>query len=230
MSREVRLTFDNALFHIINRGNAKQTVFHDEKDFSKFLKILARYKDKFGFKMYHFCLMPNHYHFEWEIPQAEILSKAMQGIALSYSRYYRLKYDSVGHLWQGKFKNMVVEKENYMTRLGIYIELNAQKAGLVDNPEDWKWSSYNFYAKGESAIVSFKNENEKRKRISLIDTDPSYEELGRSPLERQKKYKEFVLSMSNQSQDKLKMFSHQDGEILGSDNFKDKILQREVEM
>ncbi|MBU2635415.1 transposase [Patescibacteria group bacterium] len=221
MPRGPRLTLDNAVFHIINRGNAKQTIFHDEEDFNKFLEILARYKDKFGFKMYHFCLMPNHHHFEWEISQAESLSKAMQGIALSYSRYYHAKYDTVGYLWQGRFKNMIVEKEDYMARLGVYIELNAKRVGLVDNPEDWKWSSCRFYIKGEPIMISFKDENRERKTINLIDTDPFYEKLGDNAFEKQKEYKKFISLMDNQV--KPGIFTFQDRGILGSDNFKDRI-------
>jgi REP element-mobilizing transposase RayT len=70
MLRGRRLTFDTAIFHFINRGNTRQDIFHDDEDFEKFLSILARYKDKFGVKMYHFILIPNHHHFEWKIPVA----------------------------------------------------------------------------------------------------------------------------------------------------------------
>lgn len=223
MPRGPRLTLNNTVFHIINRGNAKQTIFHDKEDFSKFLEILARYKDKFGFKMYHFCLIPNHHHFEWEIFQAESLSKAMQGIALSYSRYYHSKYNTVGYLWQGRFKNMIVEKEDYMTRLGVYIELNAKRAGLVNDPENWRWSSCRFYTNGEPIMISFKDKNRERKTINLIDIDPFYEKLGDNPIERQNRYRELISSID--SQNKPAMFAFQDRGILGSNNFKDRISE-----
>lgn len=106
MSRGPRLILDNAIFHIFNRGNGRQEVFHDEKDFETFLSILAHYKDVWKFRMYHFCLMPNHFHFLWEIQEAETLSKAMQAVTLTYSRAHRARYKTVGYLWQGRFKNM----------------------------------------------------------------------------------------------------------------------------
>lgn len=223
MPRGPRLTINDTVFHIINRGNAKQVIFHDEEDFNKFIEILARYKDKFGFKMYHFCLIPNHHHFEWEISQAKSLSKAMQGIALSYSRYYHSKYNTVGYLWQGRFKNMIVEKENYMAKLGAYIELNAKRAGIVDNPEEWKWSSCKFYTNGEPMTISFKNENRENKTINLIDVDPFYEGLGNTALERQKEYKKFLFLVENQT--KIETSFLQEKQILGSNSFKNKISE-----
>ena len=218
MPRGKRLTFDNAIFHIINRGNARQDIFHDEEDFEKFLHIIARYKDKFGFKMYHFCLIPNHHHFEWQIPQARILSKAMQGISLSYSRYYHAKYKTVGYLWQGRFKNMVVEKEDYEMRLGGYIERNPLRLGLVRDPGDWKWSSYRFYAYGEPVRIPLITVGGIKKWVDLVEPDPFYGGFGRDPAERQKNYREFVLGMEDKKMKENLPF--QDGGVLGSEKFK----------
>lgn len=222
MPRGSRLTLDNAIFHIINRGNAQQDIFHDDEDFEKFLHILARYKEKFGFKMYHFCLMPNHHHFEWVTPKAELLSKAMQGISLSYSRYNHNKYRTVGYLWQGRFKNVIVEKENYALWLGAYIERNPKRAGLATDPKDWKWSSYRFYAYGEPLRILITEENGNRKWIDLIDTDPFYEGFGPTVDERQKNYREFVLEIDDQKMKEKLPF--QDGGIVGSEEFKMKMM------
>jgi putative transposase len=221
MPRGSRLTLDNAIFHIINRGNARQDIFHDEEDFEKFLHILARYKEKLGFKMYHFCLIPNHHHFEWEIPKAGLLSKAMQGISLSYSRYNHSKYCTVGYLWQGRFKNVIVEKDNYALWLGAYIERNPQRAGLVADPKDWKWSSYRFYAYGEPLRILIAKENGTRKWVDLIDSDPYYERFGQTPIERQKNYREFVLEIDDQKMKEKLPF--QDGGVVGSEEFKMKM-------
>lgn len=218
MPRIPRITFDNAIFHIITRGNARQDVFYDEADFEKFLYILARYKDKFGFKMYHFCLIPNHPHLLWEIPKAEILSKAMQGIALSYTRYHHAKYETVGYLWQGRYKNMLVEKEDYLMRLGAYIERNPCQARLVKDPGEWKWSSYRFYAFGESVRIPLIAAGGGKKWVELIDQSPFYEGFGEEVRERQKNYREFVLKMDDRRmKEKLKF---QDGGVLGSEKFK----------
>lgn len=222
MPRGRRLTFDNAIFHIINRGNARQDIFCDDEDFEKMLHIIARYKDKFGFRMYHFILMPNHHHFEWQIPVAHILSKAMQGISLSYSRYQHAKYNTVGYLWQGRFKNMVVEAEDYAMRLGVYIERNAKRAGLVQDPADWKWSSYRFYAHGESMRVPLIDARGIKKWVELIDPDPFYERFGRDAVECQKNYREFVLGVDDEKIRKELQF--QDGGVLGSERFKKEMM------
>jgi len=213
-----RLTFDNAIFHIINRGNARQDIFHDGEDFEKFLNILARYKDKFGFEMYHFILIPNHHHFEWKIPAAQVLSEAMQGIALSYSRHYHAKYKTVGYLWQSRFKNMVVKIEDYAMRLGGYIERNPVRAGLVKDPGDWKWSSYRFYAYGEPMRIPLVKPDGTKKWIDLIDPNPFYEGFGLNSTERQKNYREFILGIDDERvREKLEC---QDGGVLVSKGFR----------
>ena len=226
MPRGPRLSLDNTIFHIINRGNAREEIFHESKDFEKYLYIIARYKEKFGFKMYHFTLMPNHHHFEWEIDKAEILSKAMQGISLSYSRYHHKKYNGVGYLWQGRFKNMVVEKENYAIRLGAYIENNPKRARLVKDPGEWKWSSYRFYAYGESMKFPFIQANGVRKMVDLIDLDPLYESFGSNLVERQQNYRKFVIGPDSEQDEgqenarRRKEIEFQDGGVLGSEKFK----------
>jgi len=218
MPRGPRITFDQAIFHIINRGNARQTVFKDNDDYWIFLKILARYKDIFKFKMYHFILMPNHLHLLWEINQAEDLSRAMQGIALSYTHYHHFKYRTVGYLWQGRFRSMIIDKDNYLMACGGYIERNAVRANLVSDPKDWPWSSYRVYAFGEPLRVQCWKEN---KFVDLVDINPSYEEMGKDVFEREKNYQESILSMDDKVwKEKLRF---QDEGVLGSEDFRRKI-------
>jgi putative transposase len=197
MPRIARIVFDSALIHIFNRGNARQIVFHDDEDFEHFLYIVAYFKDKYGFKMYHLCPMPNHFHFEWEIPKAKILSPAMRDITLTYTQYHHKKYQTIGYLWQGRFKNMIVEKGDYQLMLGAYIERNPVRAGLVEKPEDWRWSSYRFYAFGEPMKFWIKVGGIK-KCVDLIDENPIYLNFGKSPAERQKIYQKFVEALNEE--------------------------------
>lgn len=206
MPRGPRISFDDALFHIINRGNARQKIFHEELDFRRFLKILALYKDRFDFKMHHFCLMPNHIHLLWYVPKAEILSKAMQGIMLSYTRFHHAKYKQVGHLWQGRFKNMIVGKERYAMHLGGYIEKNPVRAGLVQKLEDWPWSSYEFYSTGQPLDILIVRKDGKKRSINLIDESLFYLEIGKSPKERQNNYQDFIGAVNDEDVNK-KSFS-----------------------
>jgi len=114
----------------------------------------------------------------------------MQGIALSYSRYYHAKYKTIGYLWQGRSKK--VEIEDYAMQRGGYIERNAVRAGLVKDPGDWKWSSYRFYAYGEPMQIPLVKSDGTKKWIDLIAPDPCCEEFGLNSTERQKNYREFI--------------------------------------
>ena len=196
MVRGPRLKIDNARYHIFNRGNQKQVIFHDEEDFEAFLSILAHYKLKYRFNLYHLCLMPNHFHLDLRVDKGEIMCKAMKDITLAYTNHHHRKYGTVGQLWQGRYKNMIVEEKKYADKLGGYIERNPVRAGLVKKPEEWKWSSYRFYAYGEPMRILTKWLG-KEKEVDLIDEDPTYKEFGLIPEERQKNYRRFIVELDD---------------------------------
>jgi putative transposase len=182
MPRPLRITVPNLPFHILDRGNNRQIVFREEEDFVYFLKLLKRYKKELKFKLYHFCLMPNHIHFMIEPTTAGSLPKIMMRLTLAYSSYFNRKYGGVGHVWQGRYKSSLIDKENYFIWCGLYVELNPVRAGLVEKPEDWRWSSYNFYAFGKvDSLIG-----------GLIDVDPYYLQLGGNSEERQKGYRQNI--------------------------------------
>jgi len=182
MPRPLRITVPNLPFHILDRGNNRQIVFQEDEGFVYFLKLLRRYKKELKFKLYHFCLMPNHIHLMIEPTIADSLPKIMMRLTLAYSVYFNKKYGGVGHVWQGRYKSSLIDKEDYFIWCGLYIELNPVRAKLVTQPEDWRWSSYNFYAFGEiDPLIE-----------NLIDVDPYYLQLGSSPGERQKRYRQNI--------------------------------------
>ncbi|MCK9572398.1 MAG: transposase [Candidatus Omnitrophica bacterium] len=139
---ETRLLVENAYYHVYIRGNQKQKVFLDEEDFEFYLAQLYRYKLKYSFHIYGYCLMPNHIHLVGEPETAKKLSKFMQCLHRSYTSYFNNKYGKVGHLWQGRFKSKVINKDNYAVNCINYVELNPVRAGIVANPGDYKFSSY----------------------------------------------------------------------------------------
>ncbi len=144
MPRASRVTMDNAVYHIITRGNQKQTVFADALDYSKYLSILTTYKKRYQFKLYCFCLMPNHVHLIIEVEDSFTLNKIMRGINLSYTLHFNFKHKKVGHLWQDRFKSKIIERDSYLVECMNYIETNPIRASLVSNLSEYKWSSYNF--------------------------------------------------------------------------------------
>ncbi|TRZ82881.1 transposase [bacterium] len=182
MARPLRITIANLPFHVIDRGNNRQTVFYEEEDFIYFLELLKRYKKELKFKLYHFCLMSNHIHLMVEPTIEDSLPKIMMRLTLAYSSYFNKKYKRVGHVWQGRYKSSLIDKDNYFIWCGLYVELNPVRAKMVTKPEDWQWSSYDFYAfKKTSPLIE-----------SLIDDDPYYLEIGDNSRERQERYRENV--------------------------------------
>lgn len=142
MPRMARLLMNNSCYHIITRGNQKQTVFLEEDDFKTYLKKLKEYTKRFKAKLYSFCLMPNHVHLILEPQESKKLAKLMQGLNLSYTLYFNRKYNKVGHLWQDRFISKVIYKDEYLLDCIQYIESNPIRAAIINNPQDYAWSSY----------------------------------------------------------------------------------------
>jgi len=182
MARPLRITAPDLVFHVIDRGNNRQLVFREDSDFEYFLKLLKKYKKKLKLKLYHYCLMSNHIHLMVEPTVEGSVSKFMMRLTLAYSVYFNKKYEGVGHVWQGRYKSSLIDKENYFIRCGLYVELNPVRAKLVLRPEKWLWSSYNFYASGKIDCLT----------DGLIDIEPYFLEMGDNFEDRRKRYKENI--------------------------------------
>lgn len=142
MPRSARILLENTCYHIIARGNQKQEVFFETIDYERYLQLLKKYKLKYHFKLYGYCLMNNHIHMIIDPSQSHELSKVMQGLNLSYSIWFNAKYDKIGHLWQDRFKSVVIQKDEYLLTCINYIEANPVRGNIVKNPFDYSWSSY----------------------------------------------------------------------------------------
>lgn len=142
MPRTARLTIENGCYHITTRGNQKQTVFIDHADYNKYLYILKKYKKRYKFKLYCYCLMPNHVHLMLQIVDPAMLSKIMKGINQSYTLYFNFRHKKVGHLWQDRFLSRVIHKDVYLLDCINYIETNPIRANLVNRISEYLWSSY----------------------------------------------------------------------------------------
>jgi len=144
MARPLRIEFENAFYHVMARGNERKDIFRsigDRKHFvSLFSDVYLRYKGM----VYVYTLMNNHYHILLETKEAN-LSRIMHHINVSYTVYYNKKYERSGHLFQGRYKALLIDKENYLLELSRYIHLNPVRAGIVEKPEDYRWSSYRYY-------------------------------------------------------------------------------------
>lgn len=173
-------------YHIVNRGVAKADIYTCDEDYLKFLEILQDASDEYGFEIYSFCLMTNHYHLLIKMRDAN-LSAALQKINSRHSIYFNNKYKRVGPLWQGRFKSWYVYDEVYLTSLIKYIEFNPIKANMTKNIGEYKWSMSSKYTKySASAALNYElidsidfgkelNENELKKIDEFFHTHTKVE-------------------------------------------------------
>lgn len=144
MARPLRVEFPGAFYHIINRGNASGAVFKSLGDRKKFLEYLEAASSRFSIRIHTYCLMTNHYHLLVETPKAN-LSQAIQWINVSYAVYFNTKRQRRGHLFQGRFKSLLVDADEYLKHLSRYIHLNPVRVKMVESASEYPWSSYPFF-------------------------------------------------------------------------------------
>lgn len=140
MPRGPRFVFQNAFYHVFNRGINKQPIFPSETDYHFFLDKLRNLKKKYDHSIYAFCLMPNHFHISIQTRKTPI-SKIMASLATSYSMYFNRTYNHFGPVFQNRFKSILVENDSYFMQLSRYIYLNPVKAKLIKNPALYPFSS-----------------------------------------------------------------------------------------
>lgn len=147
MGRPLRIEFPGAFYHVTSRGNGQKDIFKSEADREKFLAYLGSAAERYGAVFHAWCLMTNHYHLMIETPEGN-LSRIMKHINNSYTNYFNIKRKRAGHLLQGRYKAILIEADAYAAELSRYIHLNPVRAKMVPSPEEYKWSSYRFYAEG----------------------------------------------------------------------------------
>ena len=141
MARPLRIEFPGAVYHVTSRGNARQNIVEDDKDRTSFLTLLAQVLDRYGWLCHAYCLMDNHYHLLLETPKAN-LSHGMRQLNGRYTQVFNRRHHRVGHLFQGRFTAILVEKEAHLLELCRYVVLNPVRAKMVAHPRLWHWSSY----------------------------------------------------------------------------------------
>ena len=145
MAYPPRLCFDGALYHVTARGNNREPIFLDGHDYQFYLTLLRRYKDRFRFKLHAYALMPNHVHLILEPAPGTTVSRIMQCVGITYTRYFNRRYGRVGHVFQGRFHSRLIDKEVYLLVASRYVHLNPVRARLARRAEEWPWSSFRAY-------------------------------------------------------------------------------------
>jgi len=203
MARPWRIQFEGAVFHVMSRGVGRRRIFPSDEDYAKFLELAEKAVEKFELDVFAFVLMTNHYHLLLRINK-ENLSKALAWIQTSYAIYHNHKYKYSGHLFQGRYKSMLVGEESYWKGLSAYIHLNPIRAGMVDRIEDYPWSSYLDYTDPDKAHKWVKSEE-------------VLEEFGNSRARQVKSYRQFLAQISGREKAVIGDLKH--GFILGSKLF-----------
>lgn len=180
MARKPRVHIPGALYHVIARGNQRQKVFRSASDCSHYLELLSRYRGRYGFRVYAYVLMPNHIHLLLEVGSIP-LSKVMQGLHQAYTLYFNHKYRLVGHLFQGRYKALICDRDSYLLELVRYLHLNPVRSKLVKDPALYTWSSHGLYLQKLSGGQN------------LVETDRVLIQFSRKRSEATSRYRRFVL-------------------------------------
>jgi len=146
--RALRIEYPGAVYHVICRGNNRQAIFRDEQDRKRYLEKLSGYCQKKNVDLLAYCLLSNHVHVLLETPEAN-LSKMMQALQTSYTLYFNRRHGRTGHVFEQRYKAMLVDKDNYLLQVSRYIHLNPVEARLAERPQDYPWSSYASYLEGK---------------------------------------------------------------------------------
>jgi REP element-mobilizing transposase RayT len=125
----------------MSRGNGRQCIFLDDRDYREFIYLLGESLQRFDVDCWNYCVMPNHYHLTLQ-PRDSTLSKAIHQLNGSYAQWWNRRHERVGHVFQGRFKDQIVDRDSYLLNLTRYVAMNPVRAGLATHPGEWQWSSY----------------------------------------------------------------------------------------
>jgi putative transposase len=208
MARKPRIQFEGAFYHVIVRGNQKQDIFLEDDDCKQYMERLQKYRKKCNFVLYAYVLMSNHVHLLIETP-ADPISRIMQLINFTYTQYFNKKYWKTGHLFQGRYKSYLCDKDKYLLCLIRYIHNNPVRAGMVSSPIEYEWSSHRDYLE---------------KRKSLIEADRVLRLFSERPGIALKKYEQF---MNGEHQGgTFQPYSVYQQQIVGDESFIEEIERR----
>jgi putative transposase len=214
MARPLRIEYPGAYYHVTSRGNEQKDIFKSKRDREKFLGYLESATTRYSAAIHAYCLMSNHYHLLLETPAGN-LSQIMRHINGAYTTYFNIKRKRAGHLFQGRFKAILVEADDYLAELSRYIHLNPVRVGIVAKPEQCQWSSYRSYA-GDSVPPEW------------LKTGFILGCFAKKPADAQKKYRSFVEDRIG-TEHESPLTETFGSSILGSSDFIDEISTLHLE-
>ena len=213
MARLKRYHCPKSFYHVMLRGNDGQDIFFSENDRYTMYFLLQEGVENYGHQIHAFCLMKNHIHLLIQVGEVP-LSKIMQNLGSRYTQKINRRYDRVGHLFQGRFKSILIEDEVYFTRLLRYIHRNPVRAHITQTPENYIWSSHNTYL--------FRNSME------WVTIDYGLSKFGIDLNDSLTRYSAFILKAEAEEELNELRSNFMDGQVLGSKNFLDNIRNQKV--
>lgn len=212
MTRQLRIEYEGAFYHVLSRGNERKDIFRDDKDRGLFIEILGEMSERFSVDIFAYVLMGNHYHLLLRTNRPNI-SKSMQWLGVTYTRRFNIRYRRSGHLFQGRFKSFLIENDKYLLILSCYIHRNPLRAEFVRRLVDYQWSSYQIYAYGKPSP-------EWLRTIVLFSQIPGKD--------KNREYKEIVQNYSKEEKRIWEDFRH--GSLFGSKEYCDYIVTSVLKM
>lgn len=210
MARKPRIEFEGALYHVITRGNQKQRIFRGTEDYERYLKILGDYKTRYDFALYAYVLMRSHVHLLMETKEAP-LSRILQGINQSYTMYFNRRYATVGHLFQGRYKAILCDRDSYLLSLVKYIHMNPVRAGVAKTLDAYPWSSHESYVW-------------ETKAGGMVDTELVLKMFSEDLKKARRPYREYMGQKEVLRREEV--YATVDQRILGDEGFVEKVIAK----
>lgn len=204
MARKPRIHFTGAVYHVMLRGNGGQAIFFSPKDYSIFEQLIAEGVERFNHQIHGYCWMPNHVHMVVEVADIP-LSKVIQNLSFRYTRWINKREKRTGHLFQGRYKAILIDTDNYLLELIRYIHLNPVRSNMTNTPEDFPWSGHNAYLG--------------KVKCDWLSTDWVLQNLDRKKSDARKAYYRFVMSGLDEEYRKEFHSGNQGGIALGDEEF-----------
>lgn len=211
MARKPRLHYPGACYHVILRGNAGQEIFFDKQDRSKFFFLLQEGVEKYKHRIHAYCLMTNHLHLAIQVGDVP-LSRIIQNVSFRYTRYINSRRNQIGHLFQGRYKALLIDADSYLLELVRYIHNNPVRAGMVKLPEEYTWSSHAEYLGKVS--------------VPWLTTDWILSQFAGEERRARELYRDFVLAGKDEGFRKEFYQGNREGRILGEDSFVEEALKK----
>lgn len=212
MPRRARIVLPNYPHHIVHRGHNRQPVFSSDEERQFYLSKLLEEKEKHSCRMYAFCLMPNHVHLLIDPGNnLSALGLLMKSVAGQHTRHVNKLSRRRGTLWEGRYYSSPINVDSYLLACTKYIEMNPVRAGIVENPEDFKWSSY----RHKSGFESF----------PWLDEDPIYRSLGKNSTQRITRYRQSMQKALTARMQRFIRTAVIRGQLTGGQDFSDQVYR-----